>query len=221
MTRLLLLPSLFSSAVILLIVASVLGYNAWLYISEKKIFYDYLFGTHGLQTYLWVQSQQASAWSTVFLRSPLAYYVLVSAAATAAGLAVYVLLQWLGLIWRGGGTFLRELRTPGSQHKNLVTEMLGRLGIRVVSLIGWAVYGAFFLSTLLPFTFVLYRLSIDHIHAGGQLWWAGCFIVALLFVLALHMHVVFLRLVFLRPRLFGGDQVIEEAEIETHQQLTA
>ena len=81
LTRLLLLPSFLSGAFLFCWTLFLVTYNGWLYLSEQQLFYDYLFGVHGLKTYIWQYSQNVTACQNSFLGSPAAYYALVAAAA--------------------------------------------------------------------------------------------------------------------------------------------
>lgn len=220
LTRLLLLPSFLSGAFMFCWALFLVTYNGWLYLSEQQLFYDYLFGMHGLKTYIWQYSQNVTAWQTSFLGSPAAYYALVGAAATAAGLVVYCVLQLSGIVSHNIGEGLEELRGKAGIRKTVARELLTRLGLRLLSIICWGFYAAFFFSTMAPFLSVLNRVGIDLIN-NNQLYGLGvCFGVLLLLFFSLHLHIVFMRLVFLRPRVFGGDRVIEEvkAGAETHDQ---
>jgi hypothetical protein len=211
LTRLLLLPSLSSGTTVACVVLAVLGYNAWTYISNQQLFYDNLFGAYGLKTYVWQHSIEATSWGNTFLGSSIAYYILVGAAATVGGLTVYTFLQSLSLLFAGGRHIWSELTVLGSTRRAIVRELVARLVLRTISLIGWGVYTAFFFSTLLPFVIVLNQTGVDTVSAGQMLGWLYCVGAVLLLGIALHMQVVFMRLLLLRPRLFG-DRAIEEAE---------
>lgn len=210
--RLLLLPSLISGSAVTGIALAVLGYSAWLYIGENQLFYNYLFGVYGLKTYVWQLSVGATAWDRSLLGSPLAYYMLVGAAASAAGLLVYTLLQWLSLSFSQGRLLWRELHTSGQDHRQIAKGLLARLGLRTTALVGWGVYAAAFFSIVVPFCIILNQNGVDRIHAGAQAGWLSSLGALAILLLTLHLHIVFLRLVFLRPRLIGGDKAIAEAE---------
>lgn len=214
--RLLLSPSLLSGTAVSLFSAAVLGSSTWQYISTQQLFYDYLFSAYGIETYLWQQSAGATALRDTFLASPIAYYILVGLTAAAVGLAVYALLQGMSVVfsWRTWSS----LTHLGSDRRAIMRALVSRTTVRVMALLGWAAYGAFFFSTVMPFTVVLSRMGIDLIHRGGAgvsgwLAYAGAFI---MLIAATHLHVIFARLVFLRPRLFHGAQAVEEATAQLH-----
>jgi hypothetical protein len=215
LTRLLLLPSLLSGTAVLLISLGLLGYHAWLYISDNQLYYEYLFGAYGLKTYVWQSSAGISAWQSAFLSSPTAYYMLVGGVAIAAGLAAYTALQWWSLLFRGSAMVWYELRAPGLSHWEIAKELLGRLGMRSLTIVGWGVYAAFTFSTILPFVIILNQVGVSAVANNHWAGWLACGGAWLLSAFILHLHIVFMRLAFLKPRLFGGDLAIEEAEATT------
>lgn len=194
-------------------VAVAFGYDAWNYINEGQLFYNYISGPYGLKTYVWQHSAQATSARDAFLASSFTYYVLVVVVAVAAGLVVYAALQMAtGLfaslrgVWRQvGGS--QQLRQPAA-----VTEQLSRLGLRLLSLAGWGMYSLFFFSTLLPFVTLFDQTGMDAIRAWRLVGWLECLAAAATLVIALHIHVLFARLTSLRPRLFFGEQAVLEAE---------
>lgn len=216
--RLLLLPSLFSGSLTVLLCALALGHNAWLYVSEQKLFYDYLFGYYGLKTYVWQHSQSITTWQDAFFNSPAVYYVLVFIAAAIAGLVTYVSLQLAGLLSHSLKEGWHSLHSEGKTARAVAIELLTRLGLRVLSLACWGFYTGFFISIIIPFVLVLNRLGIDYIHNSRSVGWTACLGAFLIFIVSVHLHSIFLRLVFLRPRVFGGDRAIAvaEAEMDTH-----
>ncbi|HSX31875.1 MAG TPA: hypothetical protein VLF43_01315 [Candidatus Saccharimonadales bacterium] len=219
LTRLLLTPSITSGVLTVAIALGVLGYSGWLYISDNQIFYDYLFGAYGLKTFVWQNSLGFSIWSQNFLSSPLAYYLLVGGAAITVGVAVFTVLQTTSGFVRGTAELIDQAQFKGPSQRSALRELVSRLVLRTTALIGWAVYMAFFVSMLVPFSIVLNQMGIDRIRNGafyGILATIGAFAVL---VLALHLHTVFLRLTALRPRLFGGDDAIQEAEAQSQHQL--
>jgi len=216
--RLLLSPSLFSGGLTVMLCALVLGYNSWLYLSEEQLFYDYLFGYNGLKTYVWQHSQAITTWQGAFFNSPVVYYALVVIAAAIAGVMTYSLLQLASLVSHSLKEGWHSLQSEGKTARMVAVELLTRLGLRILSLLCWGFYIGFFISIIIPFVFVLNRLGIDYIHGSRSIGWLACLGALFILILSLHLHIIFLRLVFLRPRVFGGDHAIAvaEAEIDSH-----
>lgn len=210
--RLLLTPSILSGTVIFIVALVALGYSGWLYISDNQIFYDYLFGAYGLKTFVWQNSLGFSAWSQAFLSSPIAYYFLLGGVALMGGITVFTLLQAAGVFVRGTAELIDQAQYKGPTHKAAMHELLSRLTLRITGLVGWAVYAAFFVSSLVPFSIILNQMGIEQLRQGIPYGALACIGAISLLFLALHLQVVFMRICALRPRLFGGDAAIEEAE---------
>jgi hypothetical protein len=213
--RLLLQPSLFSGTIVFSLTAIIIGSNAWAYVSTKQLFYEYVFGPYGIKTYLWQQSVGIESTRNAVLTSPAAYYTFVAFAAVIIGLAIYVLLQCIGLAlsWRTWS----GLDALGPNRQAIARELSRRLVLRIVTLIGWAFYSAGFFNLLLPSATLLNRVGVEHIQNGSLAGWALCAAAAGILAIVLHVQVIFLRLVCLRPRVFGGADKIEEAETKDHR----
>ncbi|HSW66226.1 MAG TPA: hypothetical protein VLI54_03755 [Bacillota bacterium] len=210
-TKLLLLPSLSSGTIVCLLGLIILGYSGWLFIRENQLFYNYLFGAYGLETFAWQTNVAGSIWNQRFLSSPLAYYALVGAAATAVGITIYALLQGIPLLFGRTRWLVGSVRATGSRH-NEALEQLARLVLRIISLGGWGLFTAFFVSTVVPFCVVLTQFGIGNLQGDRPFGWVQLVTALVLFIASLHLHVVFMRLCLLRPRVFGGASAIEEAE---------
>lgn len=214
LTKLLLSPSLSSGTLVLSVTGFLIGYSAWAYIRSSMQFYDLLTGPYGLNTYFWQQSAQATAAKHVFLGSPIAYYVLVGVAAIIVGLIVYTVLQSISLFISSMQQIWLQLEQLGPTRRAILRTLVLRLALRIVSLVGWAIFGAFFFSTFLPSVLILNQAGVARVLAGSLFGWFECLVAGLSLLVAFHLHTLFARLVFLRPRLFYGDEAIIEAEIQ-------
>jgi hypothetical protein len=201
-----------SGTLVLLGTLSILGYTAWLYLSNSQILYDTLFGSYGLQDFISQNSPGLMIWQKVLLASPVSYYVLVGGVAVAAGMAVFTILQVFGSLFRNTSTFVHQAVGGRSGRLALWGELFTRLWLRVLALIGWAVYAAAFLSMILPFSILLNNTGVEGLHQDNMTGIGVCIAALLLLLLALHLHIIFARALVLRPRLFGGDAEIAAAE---------
>jgi len=215
--RILLLPSFLSGTLVGVAAVGILGYHVWEYVSNNQLFYSHLFGAYGIKTYLWQSSFDLVAWSRAFLGSSVAYYLLVSGAAIAAGLLVFTILQGVTLLSRGTSHLLHETAIPVESRKVIYTELLRQLGLRILGLVGWGAYAAFFASILYPFVVTLNQVGLERRGHAPLAGWSICLAALLFLAVALHMHVIFARLCMLRPRLFGGARALEAADVHTLQ----
>jgi flagellar biosynthesis protein FlhB len=212
LTKLLMMPSLSSGMLAVVATGILIAYSAWAHIRSSQSLYDFLFGPYGLQTYFWQQSAQATVAKQAFLGNPAAYYVLVGIAAIIVGLVMYTILQGMSLFVSSMQQIWVQLEQLGPTRRAILRTLVLRLVLRIVSLLGWAVFGAFFFSTLLPSMLILNQTGVAQILAGSVFGWIDCVVAGATLLVAFHVHSVFARLVALRPRLFWGDEAIIEAE---------
>lgn len=98
----------------------------------------------------------------------------------------------------------RELDYVHADRQALIRQAVIRLVIRLLALMGWTLYAALTVSSLLPY---ILAMSAAAKGAGDILLGIGYGAAAVgLAVVFLHIHLIFLRLVTLRPRVFGGAQ---------------
>jgi hypothetical protein len=205
--KLLLLPSFLSGLCTLGVAVAILGYSGWSYISQNRLFYELLFGAYGFETLLWEWSNNRATWQTIFLYNPASYYIFLFGGSVVVGLFLYAALEGVRSVLNGTAN---ALHAPSR-------ETWVRLGLRIAGIIGWVLYLAFFVNTITPGILLFTEITIDSIgmsfvnvltHGAGAI---------TLLVVALHMHIVFLRLCLLRPRIFGG-WAVEETAISEHDE---
>jgi hypothetical protein len=211
--KLLLQPSFTSGLLVLLAALGILGYTTWSFLNDNQASYDTLFGTYGLQGYISERSSGVMTLQNTLLASPVAYYVLVGGVAIAAGMAVFTLLQIAGLLFRSTTLFMHDAIQGRSARVTFWGEQFVRLGIRVLALVGGAVYAAAFMSMILPFSILLNQTGVEGLNQKNPVGAVMCVSALLLLLIALHLLLVFARVIALRPRLFGGDQEIAAAEV--------
>lgn len=95
-----------------------------------------------------------------------------------------------------------ELHYVNASRRKQLNVVFLHLVIRVVTLAAWFVYGNYFLHVIVPFALS----DIRSIAAGGSTLTSEILRLVdgvVIGLLALHLNTIFLRLIFLRPRLFG------------------
>lgn len=210
--KLLLTPSILSGAFVAGTAVLVLGITAWSFISERQLFYEYLFGVYGFNTLL-VQ-QDTGSWQMIrqaIFGGNVTYYVLIVLCSLLVGLLVYTLLEGVRFAARETAAGWRQLHAPGSAYAQAAHRNLVRQLARITGLVGWALYIIMFIGVLLPASMILTRAGVDDIEMAVAWGWVRVFEGFVLLALSLHVHVIFIRLVALRPRVFG-DRDIEIAE---------
>jgi len=119
------------------------------------------------------------------------------------GLIVYVII--MGLI-HGTSTAVRDVEevtyTNVKKHDKYKTFGL-RIGIHLLVAVAWALYCVFFVKIFFPFSILAARVGFVQLpHITGWLYSPLSFVIL---TLSLHIHVIFIRLVVLRLRLYESN----------------
>lgn len=206
--RLFLLPSLLSGLTVMCLTIAILVTSGILYITENQLFYDYLFGIHGVATAIVRAPDSPSAMWGAVSGGSFAYYALLVMISVIAGLTIWAILQGVTKVTQEASFALNALRQARTAQKEAIQELFERLMIRVLGLIMAALYMILFVDILVPIILLLLRHGIDALDMGN-LWDGASLLVTAIFLLmsCLHVHVIFARLYTLRLRIFGGADV--------------
>lgn len=205
--KLLLVPSLTGGILVAIIVSSVLMMAGWTYISHQQLFYEYLFGHYGLTTVLLIAPDSFSAFRTAIINGSLTYYSIVVVAAICATLITYTILETIHHMTQGTWAIWQELKSDSKLSHEILRQTIWRQVIRIIGLIGWMAYFLAFINLLFPASIVVLQIGINMIALSQSVGWLYVLAAWLLLALSLHMHVTFMRLTFLRPRLFGDTEI--------------
>lgn len=199
---LLLRPSLFSLVTVVCLALGILLWNNWSYFTYNDALYSTLYGEFGAITALERSPSLIQGVVDGLNTSPILYAVAVILAAAVAGWLAFLFIKVL----RSG----RELTGSTFQQHSAWQ----RIGVRIVIALFWALYGIITLYFVVPFCLLLSRIGAETI---ASLQGIGLNVGALaLLIFALHIHIIFLRLFLLRPRVFGGATDIEETAFPIH-----
>jgi hypothetical protein len=206
-------PSLFSFigtnvvAIIILIVAN------RPVVTRNPVLYEYFYGPQGLTTVLRQSTDSFSAFTKALSAQFITYEVLVFVAAVTVGFLVYFALQFISNLLSGATSMILEVHEADKKAKKFVAaEVFTRLLVRVGALIAWFFYTVFFMKVLLPFCILSVGMAIVGLFDNFA--WAYAILGYIGLVAGLHLHIVFMRLVVLKPRLFGGHNEIMEAMLD-------
>jgi hypothetical protein len=205
---LLLRPSPLSSFVCGLFVVIVLVSANWSAILENLSFYDYFFGPDGLVTVLKSSEGGGSAIGQALASKSLNHNLTIILGAIAAGILLYFAIRLIISMIGGISLTLREIQAVDTPAKHAVEhELVKRISIRALVLVVWLVYIYLFIKVVLPFCILASQVGLDEGKSIGEGIGYVLFSVVLLF-LASHLHVVLARLIMLRPRVFGSEEVV-------------
>ena len=172
------------------------------YLRTQSFFTTYLSGNYGFSSLL---ADLNVALGRAF-DSSLSYNIAVLCFAALVGLAIYATAESLRHMIAEAHTTLEEVEFANQSTKQVLEKRLGlRLGLRATSAFVWLIYTILFFSALLPFCASLVAKASSHAPLWLSARYAGAFI---LLVVGGHVHVILMRLLVLRPRLFGGQDDI-------------
>lgn len=206
--NLLMRPSFLSSTFCsLFVVIALIGAN-WSFILSNLSLYDYFFGPDGLVTVLRYNFGNQSSIGQVIgtKEGNHSVTIIVSTLAATVGLVIAV---WLIIKLIGGISMtLREVHAAETPAKHAIEHDLARrAGVRFLVLVLWAAYVYIFVKVALPLCILASQVGMDSKRSVGEGVGYVLFAAAALFVAA-HLHVVLARLLLLRPRVFGSEDVV-------------
>lgn len=197
-----LLPSTASSIGVVLMGGLILLVSTWSYGLGSGRLYDFLFGAHSSAELIQTSRGTFSTINNVVFGNPLLNKILFFVFWMLIGLIVYVLLH--GFL-KGVSTAAEEVEesryvNAGKAHN--IKQFEVRTAVRAIVAVAWLLYWVLFIKILLPFSVLIVRLGISANATDRS--WLYVLSGAITLVLSLHLHVVWIRLLALRVRLFGG-----------------
>lgn len=207
---LLLRPSLLSGSICFGAATFVLGVSFWSYATRFDFISDVLFGQNGITASLRDAVDNSDVFSQVFNDATIMYGIAIFLAAVATGFIVYIVLELSErVISNVSESYLSFFDTDAYLRKISERELLVKIMLRTFVLVAWFLYTIFFNQVLLPFCILTAKIDVGSVDIMNQLSFSA--LGYALFLLGLHLHVIFLRLFVLKPRVFGGEQEIIEA----------
>jgi hypothetical protein len=195
----LLTPSPLSFILSCLCAALVVVGISWASLQSQSFLSPYLSGEYGFTSILHGLNVMLG---TAF-NSDLSYNIAVICFAALFGLGVYTTIASMRHIVNEAHVTLDEMEYADKRNKGAIGKSLGlRLGLRCVSGVVWLGYAIIFFNGILPFCSSLISTGSTQLISLRSLAAFG------LLFLAVHVHIIFVRLIALRPRLFGAYDVI-------------
>jgi hypothetical protein len=176
---------------------------SWSYVQTQPILGVYLGGNYGIGSLL---HELNIALGAAF-NSDLSYNIAVICFALIVGLAIYVVVESVRHMMTEARATLTEVEYASDRHaKGVLEKEIGvRLGLRAVSAFIWLWYAIFFFNGILPFCASFIAKGTMNAPALASVRNLLAFI---LLLGATHLHVLFIRLILLRPRVFGSGLAI-------------
>jgi len=201
-----LFPSVSSGLGVILVAAAVILVAFLAYTAGNGIIYRFLFGANSSTELIQTSRSTIAAFSNTVFGNPLLNKILFFAFWMLVGLVVYMVLY--GFI-RGTSSAAEDINESHflntDRHETVRTFEI-RTGIRSIALFGWIIYLVFFFKILFPFSILMTRIGVTD-YPAFHAWLYGLSGLIIL-TSCLHIHVIFLRLIMLRTRLFDSNDVV-------------
>ena len=202
--RQLISPSLTSGTVCVLAAWTFLLTMSWQFIANSALSgNNYFFGKYGLVTHF----QLGSADFTQFLQTTVGPRLWRDAVTflfvLGIGIVVYTTVQSSNRVLNAALNEWVEVHDARASFRTQIrAQVLHRIGFRLGTVLGWLVYWLAFVHLILPFCVSAAQYSMATIRTPQG--WLYLALSLVLLPSALHLHVVCMRLLALRPRLFGA-----------------
>lgn len=201
----LLRPSMTSFFCTGIFVAATLLGASWSYLKTQSFFSIYLSGEYSLRTLL-AEINTAVGHT---LDKLLSYNILVIGGALLVGIIVYVILQSATHMHEEISSSFSEIEYTNQDKHRAEKNLEKRIGLRITTAVAWIIYTFIFFDVIVPFTATLVTKNSMHVTVLGSFY--NLLVFAGLWV-ATHVHIIFFRLFLLRPRVFGGHDVLIERD---------
>lgn len=197
------IPSVASGIICTLLALLTLMASNYYYSAGKGAIYNFIFGKNSSVELIGQSKSTVGTISDTIFGNHILNKVLYFAFWMMVGLLVYLLLYTLIKGVSSAAEDIEQAAYTNSRLDDLEHTVGVRLAIRTAATILWFSYSLIFVKLLVPFSIVSARSSIRLFPR--PIAWLDALIGWLVLSFCLHLHVVFLRLVTLRVRLFGTD----------------
>lgn len=202
LTRALVTPSYGSLSASLLFAFLLLVLSNWSYVTPDNPIYVYLFGANGLASVLEGYADSLRFVSDI-LNNTSSYYAAVLIVALLIGFLVYIFLEGADHIADSAKEEVHEVtyvHDPRAKQR-VKRGVIARISLRAVTSLVLVCHIVCLLKLILPYSLVLGHIDMLHFWSWNSL--GSMLGSTVLLVLALHIGVIILRLLMLRPRVFG------------------
>jgi hypothetical protein len=199
---LLVTPSLLGTLTSIGIVCLTALASQWQYLQFNSLTATYFAGDYGLNTLF----MRINFFLGQALDSTLAYNIAAIGFAVLVGLTIYSVVTGFHYMHAEALVMHDEIQFASKAMRRRVEARLGlRLVLQIASVLALILYSAFFFNAILPYCISLLNSGIsDTVHQAG---WLESIAILLL---ALHIFCIFLRLLVLRPRVFGSADMLRK-----------
>jgi|SRR3989344_161761 len=197
-------PSLLSGSLTVIISVFVLLGATWTYSVGSGAIFNFLFGKSSSAELIRTSQSSVSAFNNTVFGNPTLNKILYFGFWMLVGILVYVILFFFV---RGTSTAVRDVEEATYTNVNkadLFKSFAARLGLRLLITVIWVIYSIFFAQIFFPFSILAARIGLSELpHIMG---WVYSPLSLVVLGLSLHIHIIFLRLLMLRVRVYDSNQ---------------
>lgn len=127
------------------------------------------------------------------------------------GLVAYLIITSVASGLGAANALREEKGLVNSRNSILFHELVSRIIVRLAVLLIWFVYAVFFLKLFLPFSVLCFKiatngaLGVENVGIG--------LLGTIVLIITLHIHVILLRGLLLKPRVLGGSDDLLAAHL--------
>jgi hypothetical protein len=195
----------FTSAVVTLFITGIIMLVIYLIVAlHKGPIYNYFLGTHGIVSSINHSYGNSKLYGSIFKNSRVGD-LLDFALCMVVGLIAYVILT--GAL-RGVGGFARdihELNYVNAKPRRAIGYVGLRGILRLFATVTWIVYSLVFIRVVIPFCVLQAKNLVSGPHNHQN--WEYAVLSFVVLAVCIHIHIVLLRLIRLKLRLFGQAEV--------------
>ncbi len=172
------------------------------FLSESGLLQNTVFGSGSQAGLMEISS---SAWGTIeatVFGNDIVNRILFFGFWMLIGLVVYILITTFGQMVAETGHQIEAMTYVHARRTLIEGDIVLRLAMRSVAILGLGVWSWIFFKLLLPFSVAASRVFLASLKEPIN-WFYGSLGLAVL-LLSLHVFIILLRLLILRPRLYGG-----------------
>lgn len=123
------------------------------------------------------------------------------------GIVVYICAANIMRALSNTAEMKSEMEYVHANKHDIIVSAIEELGFRIGALLAWVVYIVFFFRHIVPYCVDLSLVGAGQLHTVTGYGYVMLSIVVL--AVSLHINVILLRLLLLRPRVFGSVEYIE------------
>lgn len=193
----------------------VLVISSLIYNSRTNVLFDLLFGPDSSAELIQSGRGSIGAINEAVFGNPILNKVIFFVFWCLVGLIIYFLISGVGKTTAVVAETTHQLHYLNAKRQQIEEQLGLRIMMRSMGLLAAFLYGIFFFKVLFPFSILCGRIGISILGLSGWLYFMAGLIVL---VLSLHIWIVLLRFISLRPRLYGGWEDVLEGEVNEHHE---